>query len=97
MPQPGLPLVHMHPGTDSQPERSQFKLTGNGANSSYHIRNRRSRYEPYQATDRRWQNGHDVSELADTITQVIALGAVGYNLEDIDATGVLRSVNEATA
>ncbi|KAI2685783.1 hypothetical protein CBS147355_1270 [Penicillium roqueforti] len=37
MPQPGLPLVHMHPGTDSQPERSQFKLTGNGANSSYHM------------------------------------------------------------
>ncbi|KAF9243347.1 hypothetical protein DTO006G1_355 [Penicillium roqueforti] len=37
MPQLGLPLVHMHPGTDSQPERSQFKLTRNGANSSYHM------------------------------------------------------------
>ncbi|KAF9243346.1 hypothetical protein DTO006G1_356 [Penicillium roqueforti] len=44
------------------------------------------------------QNGHgDVSELADIITQVIAIGAVRYNLEDIDATGVLRSVDEATA
>ncbi|KAJ5518627.1 Pyruvate/Phosphoenolpyruvate kinase [Penicillium expansum] len=44
------------------------------------------------------QDGHgDASELADTIKQVIELGAVGCNLEDMDATGVLRSVEEATA
>ena len=44
------------------------------------------------------QDGHgDASELADTIKQVIALGAVGCNLEDMDASGVLRSVDEATA
>ncbi|KAJ5230080.1 hypothetical protein N7489_010788 [Penicillium chrysogenum] len=44
------------------------------------------------------QDGHgDVSELADTIRQVIALGAVGCNLEDMDATGVLWSVDEAAA
>ncbi|KAJ5959246.1 Pyruvate/Phosphoenolpyruvate kinase [Penicillium vulpinum] len=44
------------------------------------------------------QDGYgDVSELADTISQVITLGAVGCNLEDMDATGVLRSVDEAAA
>ncbi|CAG7949597.1 unnamed protein product [Penicillium nalgiovense] len=44
------------------------------------------------------QDGHgDASELADTIRQVIALGAVGCNLEDMDATGVLWSVDEAAA
>ena len=44
------------------------------------------------------QIGHgDVSELADTIKQVITLGAVGCNLEDIDATDVQRSVDESTA
>ncbi|KAJ5164538.1 Pyruvate/Phosphoenolpyruvate kinase [Penicillium coprophilum] len=44
------------------------------------------------------QDGYgDVSELADTIAQVIALGAVGCNIEDMDANGVLRSVDEAVA
>ncbi|KAJ5383491.1 Pyruvate/Phosphoenolpyruvate kinase [Penicillium concentricum] len=44
------------------------------------------------------QDGYgDISELADTISQVITLGVVGCNIEDMDATGVLRSVDEAAA
>ncbi|KAJ5856045.1 Pyruvate/Phosphoenolpyruvate kinase [Penicillium soppii] len=42
------------------------------------------------------QDGYgDTAQLADTIKQVIALGAVGCNIEDMDAAGVLRSVGEA--
>lgn len=42
------------------------------------------------------QDGYgDTAELADTIRQVIAQGAVGCNIEDTDATGALRSVDEA--
>jgi 2-methylisocitrate lyase-like PEP mutase family enzyme len=38
------------------------------------------------------QHGYgDYAELADTIRQVIALGAVGCNIEDMDGDGVLRS------
>ncbi|KAJ5189632.1 Pyruvate/Phosphoenolpyruvate kinase [Penicillium cf. griseofulvum] len=44
------------------------------------------------------QDGYgDTAELADTINQIIALGVVGCNIEDMDATGVLRSVDEAAA
>ncbi|KXG47979.1 Pyruvate/Phosphoenolpyruvate kinase [Penicillium griseofulvum] len=44
------------------------------------------------------QDGYgDVSELTDTINQIIALGVVGCNIEDMDATGMLRSVDEAAA
>ncbi|KAJ5772961.1 Pyruvate/Phosphoenolpyruvate kinase [Penicillium paradoxum] len=44
------------------------------------------------------QDGYgDEADLSDTIKQVITLGAVGYNIEDMDAKGALRSVAEATA
>ncbi|CAG8200594.1 unnamed protein product [Penicillium olsonii] len=42
------------------------------------------------------QDGYgDTAELADTVRKVIALGAVGCNIEDTDATGALRSLDEA--
>lgn len=42
------------------------------------------------------QDGYgDTAELADTVRQVIALGAVGCNIEDADAMGELRSLDEA--
>lgn len=42
------------------------------------------------------QDGYGATaELAKTIQQVIALGAVGCNLEDMDASGNLRSIPEA--
>lgn len=44
------------------------------------------------------QDGYgNAADLADTITRVIALGAVGCNLEDMDSAGGLRSVDEAAA
>ncbi|KAJ5322915.1 hypothetical protein N7452_011204 [Penicillium brevicompactum] len=42
------------------------------------------------------QDGYgDTAELADTVRQAIALGAVGCNIEDADAMGELRSLDEA--